>query len=118
MIFSSRPEKPITMTPFSRAVIKWIKKIPKGKVASYGQIAALAGKPHGARGVGWILHSCAKSHKLPWQRVISSQGRISFPRDTREFTFQKNLLTKEKVEVSDNGTVSLRAFGWKPGTRL
>jgi methylated-DNA-protein-cysteine methyltransferase-like protein len=55
------------MTPFSKMVIRLIKKIPRGNVASYGQIAALAGNPRGSRGVSWILHSCSRSHKLPWQ---------------------------------------------------
>ncbi len=112
MPLSSRPKKPIIMTEFSTSVLKWIKKIPKGKVASYGQIAALAGKPHGARGVGWLLNSCADSHNLPWHRVISSQGRISFPRDSREFTFQRTLLLKEGVKVSDTGAVPLKTY-WK-----
>ena len=108
-----RQPRPILMTPFSKKVISLIKKIPSGKVSTYGQIASLAGKPHGARGVGWILHSCAKSHRLPWQRVISSQGRISFPRDSYEFTFQMKLLGKEKVKVSETGQISLKEFGWR-----
>jgi methylated-DNA-protein-cysteine methyltransferase-like protein len=108
-----RSTNSIVMTAFSKKVIAYIKKIPKGKVVTYGQIAALAGKPHGARGVGWILHACSKSHKLPWQRVINSQGRISFPRDSREFSLQKNMLLKEKVKVSDAGAISLKTYGWK-----
>jgi methylated-DNA-protein-cysteine methyltransferase-like protein len=108
----SRPKIKIVMSAFSKRVLKLIKKVPRGKVATYGQIARLAGKPQGSRGVGWILHSCAKSHKLPWQRIINSQGKISFPRDTFEFAHQKRLLEKEDVEVSDGGLVSLETFGW------
>lgn len=90
-----------------------VKNIPKGKVATYGQIAALAGKPHGARGVGWILNSCAKAYRLPWQRVINSQGKISFPKRTDEFQLQRKLLLKEKVLVADNGAISLEDYGWR-----
>lgn len=90
-----------------------VKKIPRGKVASYGQIAALAGKPHGARGVGWILNACAKPYKLPWQRVINSRGRISFPRSTIEYRNQKRLLIREKVKFLEDDSINLRIYGWK-----
>ncbi len=101
------------ISDFSTQVISLIKKIPKGKVATYGQIAALAGKPHGARGVGWILHSSSRNRKLPWHRVINSQGKISFPRDSREFIIQKRFLIAEKVMVSEAGAISLKTFKWK-----
>lgn len=104
---------PLPMTPFTKKVMKLIKQIPKGKVATYGQIAALAGKPHGARGVGWILNSSSKAHRLPWQRVINSQGKISFPKQTSEYSLQKQLLSKEKVYVGENGAISLAEYGWK-----
>ena len=90
-----------------------VKKIPRGKVATYGQIAALAGKPHAARGVGWILNSCAKSYQLPWQRVINSKGKISFPKMTREYHEQKRQLLKEKVRFLEDDSISLDVFGWK-----
>lgn len=90
-----------------------VKKIPEGKVASYGQIARLAGKPNGARGVGWILNSSADAHDLPWQRVINSKGRISFPKKTDEYKLQKSLLLKEKIKFSDDDSIDLEKFGWK-----
>jgi methylated-DNA-protein-cysteine methyltransferase-like protein len=99
---------------FSKQVIKLIRKIPKGKVATYGQIAKLAGNPQGSRGVAWILHSCSKSHKLPWHRVLNSKGRISFPARTKHFVSQSVLLKKEKIEVSVDGSVSLEKVLWKP----
>ncbi|RYZ67336.1 MAG: DNA methyltransferase, partial [Proteobacteria bacterium] len=95
------------------AVIKWIKKIPRGKVATYGQIARLAGKPGGARGVGWILNSSTEKQRLPWQRVINSQGSISFPQKSDEFKLQKKLLIKEGIEFYNSKTVDLDLFGWK-----
>lgn len=103
----------IKITAFSMKVMSLVKQIPRGKVATYGQIAALAGKPHGARGVGWILNSCSKSHKLPWQRVINSQGKISFSTKSKIYREQKRLLLKEKIKFSANDSVSLKTYGWK-----
>jgi methylated-DNA-protein-cysteine methyltransferase related protein len=105
-------------TDFSIKVIAVIKKIPKGKVATYGQIAKLAGKEHAARGVSWILHSCSKSHKLPWQRVLNSKGQISFPKLTASFVRQMNLLKKEGVKFSESGQIDMTKFQWKSRLRL
>jgi methylated-DNA-protein-cysteine methyltransferase-like protein len=101
------------MTPFSQSVIRLIKAIPKGKVATYGQIAALADNPRGSRGVSWILNSSSKAHGLPWQRVMNSKGKISFPWGTKEHVKQKALLMKEGVEVSHTGVIDLKKYGWK-----
>jgi Predicted methylated DNA-protein cysteine methyltransferase len=103
----------MTSQEFSKKVIELIKKIPEGKVASYGQIAKLAGKPQGSRGVAWILHSSSKLYKLPWQRVINSQGKISFPKDSSYFRKQKSLLIKEGVDVERDGSVDLEVYQWK-----
>ena len=107
----------ITIGPFATKVIALIKKIPRGRVATYGQIAALAGKPRGARGVGWILNSCTESHGLPWQRVINSKGLISFPKKTVEYLNQSRLLRKEGVVVSPQGSISLEKYGWEKKVR-
>ena len=109
----SRPSSKLKMTDFSLAVLKFVKMIPRGKVASYGQIAALAGKPHGARGVGWILNSSAEAYNLPWQRVLNSKGKISFPTKSEEFKLQKLMLLEEGVKFSDDDSVDLKKFGWK-----
>jgi len=102
-------------TEFSKAVIQFILKIPYGKVATYGQIARLAGKPHGARGVAWLLNSSSKKYKLPWQRVVNSQGRISFPVDTASFVRQKKRLEAEGVCFTSASGVDLKRFQWKKG---
>lgn len=99
------------MTPFSKKVIEIISAIPRGKVATYGQVAALAGNPKGSRGVSWILHSAASVHQLPWQRVINAKGKISFPWGTTMHLRQKTLLKKEGIVVSDNGEIDLNKFG-------
>lgn len=100
------------MTRFSERVVQLIKEIPIGKVATYGQIATLAGNPRGARGVSWILHSSSKLHKLPWQRIINSKGKISFTLGTMKYHDQKNRLGKEGVEVSENGMIDLKKYSW------
>ncbi len=97
---------------FSRAVIDTIKKIPRGKIATYKQVAEVAGKPHGSRGVAWVLNSCSKKYKLPWHRVINSQGKISFGPRTDHFRLQKKFLQHEGVEVSPQGAVSLALYQW------
>lgn len=112
------PKLKIKMSPFADDVIKAIKLIPKGKVATYGQIARLAGKPHASRAVGWILNSCARSHRLPWQRVLNSQGRISFHPDSSEYANQKRLLKGEGVEFKTKHGLELSRFQWKKDRKV
>lgn len=88
-----------------------IKKIPRGKVATYGQIAAMAGNPVAARQVVRILHSSSRKEKLPWHRVINSKGRISLQPDFG-YEEQKNLLAKEGIEFDDDDTVDFERFMW------
>jgi methylated-DNA-protein-cysteine methyltransferase-like protein len=104
---------PIKMTEFTKKVMATIKKIPRGKVATYGQIARLADKPGRARAVGWILNACADAYDLPWQRVLNSKGTISFPPKSSAFQEQKRLLTKEGIEFLDRKTLDLAIYQWK-----
>jgi methylated-DNA-protein-cysteine methyltransferase-like protein len=90
-----------------------IRAVPRGRVASYGQIAALAGDARQARQVSWILHATAVSEGLPWHRIIGSTGRISLPRD-RGGREQARLLRQEGVNVGPGGSVDLEKFGWRP----
>lgn len=90
-----------------------IRQIPEGKVATYGQIAKLAGKPQGSRGVAWILHSSSTAHQLPWHRVLNSQGKISFEIGTHNFRQQKKRLEQEGVDITSDGRLSLTKFQWK-----
>ncbi|WNC69745.1 methylated-DNA--[protein]-cysteine S-methyltransferase [Thalassotalea nanhaiensis] len=87
--------------------------IPKGNVASYGQIADLAGLPGKARLVGRALGFAPKELNVPWQRVINSQGKISFPIGSEYFDKQKQLLQSEEVVVL-NGRIKLKEFQWQP----
>jgi len=98
---------------FSKQVMSFIKKVPKGKVATYGQIAKLAGKPQGSRGVAWILNSSSEAHDLPWHRIINSKGQISFPKASSSYRKQKALLEKEGVQFDKSGQIDMKVFQWK-----
>lgn len=107
----------IQISPFTKKVLKNIKSIPKGKIATYKQIAELSGKPQGSRGVAWILHSSSVVYKLPWHRVINSQGRISFEINSHNFRKQKKLLEREGVQLESDGSLNLKTFQWKKKAR-
>ncbi len=96
---------------FHQRALEIIKQIPRGKVATYGQIAALAGNPRAARQVVRILHSSSGKEKLPWHRVINSQGRISL-KPNHGYELQKALLAKEGVEFDHQDTVDLACHLW------
>jgi len=98
---------------FFRRVVIAIKKIPRGKVTTYGQIAALAGNPRAARQVAWVLHSASDKEKLPWQRVINSQGGISLPH-YGGYELQRALLVKEGVKFDAADRIALARFQWQP----
>ena len=94
-----------------------VKRIPRGRVATYGQIAALAGMPRHARQAGYALAALPENVKIPWHRVINAQGRISLRRrhwDSGSDDLQKILLEAERVIFSAGGKVDLKKYQWKP----
>ncbi len=98
------------MTKFTEDVLDIIKMIPSGKVMTYGQIAAYADNPRGARQVSRILHSMSSAHKLPWHRVINSKGTISL---TGEAGFvQGSMLADEGIPVI-NKKIDLQKYLFK-----
>lgn len=99
------------MTEFSENVVKIIKQIPKGRVASYGQIARLAGNNRGARAVVYILRAKRKSLDLPWHRIVGKTGQIRI-KDEQWSSIQKELLENEGVFVSKEGLIDMKKFGW------
>ncbi len=88
--------------------------IPKGRVATYGQVAELAGLPGRARRVGTLLSRLPAGSKIPWHRVINAAGGISLPEDSGGFSRQQRLLKKEGVMFSASGRISLARFRWQP----
>lgn len=85
--------------------------IPPGKVASYGQIAELAGLPRAARLVGRVLSQLPQGSALPWHRVVNSQGRISFPPGSKAHREQRERLLAEGV-VFNGQRVARPCFDW------
>ncbi len=94
---------------FSERVITIIKGIPEGRVATYGQIAILAGSPRAARQVSWILSSSSGKYNLPWHRVVNSKGGISL-KEGSGGELQKKMLTDEGVEFDGDGRIDLEKF--------
>lgn len=88
-----------------------IKQIPKGKVATYGQVAELSSLKGQARLVGYALHNLPAGTKFPWHRVINAQGRISFPANSAAYRLQKTLLEKEGIKFM-NDRINFKTYGW------
>jgi methylated-DNA-protein-cysteine methyltransferase-like protein len=99
--------------PLSTYELIWeaVRLVPRGKVATYGQIAAEAGFPGQARLVGYALHSLPPRSGVPWHRVINAQGKISFPTNSPAFKTQKELLRRDGV-VSRVGKIDLEKYGF------
>lgn len=96
----------------AQMILAVVALIPLGKVASYGQVAALAGLPRHARLVGRVLSRMDESSQIPWHRVINSQGRISLSRlDDSGYNEQQARLLSEGI-LFQNGKVSFKQFGW------
>lgn len=98
------------MTPFSEQAIKIMQSIPKGKVATYGQIAILAGNHRAARRISRLIHTCSKKYNLPWHRIVNIQGKISLTGE--QFEIQYELLKQEGVEFGLNNAIDLKKFGY------
>jgi methylated-DNA-protein-cysteine methyltransferase-like protein len=93
-----------------------IRAIPHGKVATYAQVAAIAGNHRAARQVVRVLHASSDKDRLPWHRVINSRGGISLGRG-RGFEEQKRRLLAEGVCVSRSGHIALEKFQWETDSR-
>jgi len=93
-----------------------VRRIPAGRVATYGQVARIAGLGGAARLVGYALHALPeRGHEVPWQRVINAQGRISQRRFPGADTVQRHLLEREGVRFDGRAKVDLARFGWRAG---
>lgn len=103
------------MTPksFYDRAVDITRRIPQGRVATYGQVAALAGNPRAARQVARVLHSSSEKENLPWHRVVNGRGGISLKRN-QGYELQKELLRKERVVFKENDCIDLERFLWVP----
>jgi methylated-DNA-protein-cysteine methyltransferase-like protein len=94
-----------------------VRRIPRGRVATYGQVARLAGLGGHARQVGYALHALGPETRVPWQRVVNAQGRVS-PRSVPGFErIQRALLEREGVDFGSDGRVDLDRYRWRPRFR-
>ena len=105
----------VTVPDSWHAIYKVVKQIPRGRVASYGQVALLAGLPGAARLAGRALFHGPPElvEKIPWQRVVNAAGKISYSEarmgsDHR----QRELLEQEGVEFSPAGVIRMSVYGW------
>ena len=94
-------------------IYRVVKRIPKGRVATYGQVARLARLPNGSRQVGYALHNLRDGSDVPWHRVINREGRISLPPESPSSSLQRALLESEGVVFDPNGVISLKQYQWK-----
>jgi methylated-DNA-protein-cysteine methyltransferase-like protein len=104
----------VRFEPFYRVV----RRIPRGRVATYGQVAVRAGRPRGARLAGYALSALRNTaNTVPWQRVVGARGRghagISL-KDPVGAAVQRDLLEREGVRLDARGRIDLERFGWRP----
>ena len=102
------------MSRFKSQILKIVSSIPHGHVASYGQVALMAGMPRGARQVGWILNQLPTETDVPWWRVINNTGRITIKGSWADSELQKSLLESEGIEVENLGEIEIEKYRWRP----
>lgn len=97
---------------FRQRVLTIVAAIPYGKVATYGQVARLAGTSRAARQVGGILSRLPEGSSLPWFRVVNRFGQISLP--GADYQRQRDALLTEGIIFTHHGAIDLEKFGWRP----
>ena len=97
----------------NNSIHRIVSRIPRGRVATYGQIAKLAGIPRQARRVGYALRTLPDGSAVPWQRVVNAAGRISKRGDPESETMQQQLLRLEGVTFI-RGKIPMDRFQWRP----
>jgi methylated-DNA-protein-cysteine methyltransferase related protein len=111
------PHPPKSAAPFRERVYAMVRSVPRGRVASYGDIAALVGTPRAARGVGAALQSLETGTDVPWWRIVNRSGRLTIPADHGLRALQRTLLERERVRFTAAGEVDLERHHWRgPGT--
>ncbi len=99
------------MTTYER-IYRVVRRIPRGRVATYGQVAELA-QASGPRQVGYALHSLPEGSDVPWHRVVNARGSISLRSGLGGESFQNALLKAEAIEFDAQGRIDLDRFLWK-----
>jgi methylated-DNA-protein-cysteine methyltransferase-like protein len=94
-----------------------VRRIPRGRVATYGQVAALAGFARQPRLAGYALHALPDASDVPWHRVVNSRGQVSLPESDGRAALQRALLANENVHFAA-ARVDLARYGWRPRAPL
>jgi methylated-DNA-protein-cysteine methyltransferase-like protein len=94
-----------------------VRRIPRGRVATYGQVAELAGLGGHARQVGYALHALPAGSLVPWHRVLNARGLISLRPGSGDEVTQRLLLEREGVKFDGAGRADLKLFGWRRARR-
>lgn len=93
-------------------IYRVVRCIPPGRVATYGQVARMAGMPRGARTVGWAMHSLPEGTDVPWHRVIHARGTVHGPPGSHGALLQRLLLEEEGIVFDEQGRIDLELYGW------
>lgn len=105
------------MTPLYETIYATIRQIPPGRVATYGQVAALAGIEGRARQVGYALLHLPDRSGIPWHRVVNAQGQVSTRAGSDSMDLQRELLQAEGVIFDESGRLLLERFRWRRHAR-
>lgn len=101
-----------------RRIWDTVRQIPRGQVATYGQIAGLAGLPGHARQVGYALHALPRGEGVPWHRVINAKGEVSPRSEDGWDGYQRHLLEEEGILFNERGRLDLKRYRWQPSDDL
>lgn len=93
------------------SVYRLVKKIPRGRVVTYGQVAKLLHLPGGARAAGYAMAATPRGRGIPWQRVVGAGGRLLIREPYA--SLQRRLLASEGIEVGSR-RIDMKRFGWSP----
>lgn len=102
------------MGSFYEAVYHLVRRIPRGRVITYGQIATILGCPRAARAVGYAMRASGRCNDVPWQRVINHRGRISARNEVERPLRQRLLLEAEGIVFDETGACDLAEYRWEP----
>src|SRR5436189_5708112 len=106
---------PAIVNPFYHRIYRIVRHIPRGRVATYGLVARLAGRPGAARTVGWALSALPDDTDVPWWRVLNAAGRISLSSADHNSGLPRALLVREGGKFAPGGAVSPATFGRPAG---